>query len=389
MEPHSHSVELSDIFRQFSGEFHTQYTLCSDQRKAYLAIMNCRTPAMGIHLATCNSCGYQQICYNSCRNRHCPKCQYLKQQIWIDQLKSRLLPTRYFHAVFTVPVFLNGLFYLNQKHCYDLLFKASAQAVAKTTANPAFLGAQSGHLSILHTWGQNLDYHPHLHLLIPAGGLDPDGLEWVNAPKKFFVPVSALAGIYRGIFMKLLHQSLKSGLLKIPEKDQVLYSNSQVLKAKAYEHNWHVHINKTFKGSGQVVTYLGRYTHRVAISNNRLLALENDQVTFRWKDYRDYQWKIMKLDAICFIRRFLLHILPGGFYKIRYYGIFAAIHTQTKMAQCFALLNKVQTSPAFRGLSMAAVLQIVTGRDVCKCPKCGKGIMIPCYDPIPVISAPT
>ncbi|HYI77541.1 MAG TPA: transposase zinc-binding domain-containing protein [Chryseolinea sp.] len=202
-------LELSDIFRQFADLYQSQYNLCVDQQKAYNAIMNCRTANLGMHLSICDSCGHKTIHYNSCRNRHCPKCQYIKQLLWVDKLKSRLLPTRYFHIVFTVPEFLNGLFYINQRKCYDMLFKASSQALQKVTNNPAFLGAQSGTVSVLHTWGQSLNYHPHIHALVPAGGLDADGQEWIKTTKKFFVPVKALSKIFRAVFFELLEKALK------------------------------------------------------------------------------------------------------------------------------------------------------------------------------------
>ncbi len=265
----SNSVELSDIFRQFADQYRSKYVLCSSQQKAYNAITRCRTAALGMHLSSCDSCGHKQISYNSCRNRHCPKCQYIKQQLWVDKLKSRLLPIRYFHIVFTVPEFLNRLFYINQRSCYDMLFKASALAVQKTAANPAFLGVQSGSISVLHTWGQALNYHPQIHALVPAGGLDADGQEWINASKKFFVPIKALSKIFRGVFFELLEMALKNNELIIPEKDHSLFTTLKVLKHAGYQQLWHVHIKKTFKGAGQVVSYLGRYTHRVAISNSR------------------------------------------------------------------------------------------------------------------------
>jgi len=382
-------LELSDIFRQFADLYPSQYNLCVDQQKAYYAIMNCRTANLGMHLWMCDSCGHKTIHYNSCRNRHCPKCQYIKQLLWVDKLKSRLLPTRYFHIVFTVPEFLNGLFYINQRKCYDMLFKASSQALQKVTNNPAFLGAQSGTVSVLHTWGQSLNYHPHIHALVPAGGLDADGQEWIKTTKKFFVPVKALSKIFRAVFFELLEKALKHDQLIIPEKEYLLYEDLKMLKNKSYQQLWHVHIKKTFKGAGQVISYLGRYTHRVAISNNRLLSLDDNVVSFRWKDYRDNQIKVMKLAALCFIRRFLQHILPCGYYKIRYYGIFASAHSKTSMPQCFALLGSAPGIPQYEGLTTPEVLHLVTGRDIIKCPHCKKGNMVMQISPEQAISVIT
>ena len=369
-------LEIATIFTQYADQYRGEHKLCSSQGKAYNAIMHCRTSALGSHQSVCDNCGHKKISYNSCRNRHCPKCQYIKQMLWVDKLKNRLLPTRYFHIVFTVPEFLNGLFYINQRACYNMLFKASAYAIQKTAANPAFLGAETGNLSVLHTWGQSLNYHPHMHALVPAGGMDSDGQEWIHATKKFFVPVQAVSKIFRAKFYQLMEQALKKRLLIIPEKDSRLYDDLKSFKQRIYDKAWHVHIKKTFKGAGQVISYLGRYTHRVAISNNRLLSLCNNVVHFRWKDYRDNRLKIMKLDVLCFIRRFLQHILPCGYYKIRYYGIFAAINSKTSMVQCFALLAAAPGISQYEGLPMVEVLRLITGRDLIKCSQCKKGIMI-------------
>lgn len=371
------SLELATIFRRYEKDYLNHYTLCSSQRKAYEAIVQCRTSVLGSHQRVCDKCGCKEISYNSCRNRHCPKCQYLKQLLWVDKLKHRLLPTRYFHIVFTVPEFLNRLFYINQRICYDMLFTAAAYALRKTTSNSAFLGAESGHVSILHTWGQSLTYHPHIHALIPAGGLDPDGQEWIRTSKKFFVPVKSLSKIFRAKFFQLLEQGFKKQALIVPDKDSVLYTDSKAFKRAIYAMLWHIHIKKTFKGAGQVISYLGRYTHRVAISNNRLLSLNNNIVQFRWKDYRDNQIKIMALNALDFIRRFLQHILPCGYYKIRYFGIFSAVHAKTIMPQCFVLLGATPGVSYYEGLPMQEVLRLITGRDLTRCSHCENGTMIP------------
>jgi hypothetical protein len=372
----NNGLELADILRQFSVEYQGNHTLCISQEKAYHAIIDCRTSALGSHRSVCDHCGHNRISYNSCRNRHCPKCQYLKQLLWVDKLKSRLLPTRYFHVVFTVPDFLNKLFYINQRQCYDMLFKSAAEAIRKTAANPSFLGAQTGCVSVLHTWGQSLTYHPHVHLLVPAGGMDADGQQWISSAKTFFVPVKALSKIFRACFYRLLEKALQKKDLQLPDSDISLYDNRSALNNKVYEKFWHVHIKKTFRGAGQVISYLGRYTHRVAISNNRLLSLEDGVVKFRWKDYRDHQWKVMALKAACFIGRFLQHILPCGYYKIRYYGIFSSIHAKTIMIQCFALLRSSPGISQYEGLVMSDVLYLITGHDVTKCLRCKKGRMI-------------
>ena len=275
-----------------------------------------------------------------------------------------------------MPEFLKRLFYLNQRQCYNLLFKASAAAIEKAAANPDFLGAQSGCLSVLHTWGQSLNYHPHIHALVPAGGLDADGMQWLKAHKKFFVPVQVLSKIYRGVFVRLLIKALKEEQFTIPEKDKAFFKDTKTVKEKCYARLWHLHIKKTFRGGNQVVSYLGRYTHRVAISNSRILSVDQQKVSFKWKDYRDGRWKVMSLDCVCFIRRFMQHILPAGYYKIRYFGLLASANSKTKMAQCFALLSAAPGASLYLGLPVYDVLRMITGKDLASCPCCGKGRMI-------------
>ena len=369
-------VELSTIL-DYQKEFILEgKTLCADQKKAYRDILHCRTSAMGSHSLSCDSCSSVKVCYNSCRNRHCPKCQYIKQQLWVEKLRCRLLPIRYFHVVFTIPEFLRPLFYINQRFCYNILFECSAKAIKKTALNPSFLGVESGCLSVLHTWGQSLNYHPHIHMLVPAGGLDSEGMEWIHANKKFFVPIKALSAIFRGVFMERLMEGLASKQLKIPEKQKGLFEDTKSLKNRAYEKQWNVYIKKTFKGANQVVSYLGRYTHRVAISNSRILATDGQTVRFRWKDYRDGKSKVMILECSEFVRRFMQHILPSGFYKIRYYGILASTNSATKMDECFRLLKKTRLIPFYQGLGTYEVLREIFGDEMFKCPCCKSGKMI-------------
>jgi hypothetical protein len=294
----------------------------------------------------------------------------------VEKLKSRLLPVRYFHIVFTVPEFLKPLFYLNQRECYRMLFASSALAVKKAASNPAFLGVESGCLSVLHTWGQSLNYHPHIHMLVPAGGPDPDHIEWVDANKKFFVPVKALTGIFRGVFMEKLRKALTEKVLRLPENQKKLFADGKLLNKAVYEKIWHIHIKKTFRGAGQVLSYLGRYTHRVAISNSRILSTDGKTVKFRWKDYRDGRQKMMEVDCHEFIRRFMQHILPNGFYKIRYYGILAAANSKTVMDDCFRLLQKRRLLSPYEGLSTFEILEEILGEGYFVCGGCKKGKMV-------------
>ena len=367
-----HPTDLALILTKYGGQFMHNHKLCPDQMKAFKAICQCRTSAMGGHLDSCNQCGYKRICYNSCRNRNCNKCQYTKQLVWVDKLKSTLPVCRYFHMVFTIPSVLHKLFYLNQAECYNLLFKAASQTMQKVARNPKFLGAQTGAVAVLHTWGQALTYHPHIHMIVPAGGLSHDGVEWVHAGKKFFLPVKVLSKIFRGVLWGLLEKQVSLGNISLPDGVE-LY----VLKKELYYKNWNVYVKKPLAGPGSVVRYLGRYTHRVAISNNRIVRVAEGKVTFSWKDYRKgIKNQLLTLDAQEFIGRFMRHILPCGFYKIRYYGLLAAANGNKKL-QCAALLNQPVYVPLLQGLSAKQVLHLVTGNDPGTCPKCKKGKMLP------------
>ena len=371
-------IELSDIFEQYGQEYRQKHNLCQEQVKAMEAIENCRTSKLGGHKLKCNECGHEQISYNSCRNRHCPKCQMLKQLMWVDKLKAQLLPVRYFHIVFTLPEELRLLVYINQKILYDALFIASSYALKKVALNPAFLGAETGSVAVLHTWGQSLTYHPHLHMLVPAGGLDPDGWEWKHSSRKFFVPVKALSKVFRGKFLEILRLKYEKKELTLPQNTEVIqYNDFESLKKILYMQNWNVYIKKTFGGPGQVISYLGRYTHRVAISNSRLISIENNKVRFSWKDYKNHnKWKEMELSAEEFIRRFMQHILPCGFYKIRYFGLFASVNRKIKIARCFQLLGTSPDIPSYEGLPCQIILEMLTGKDIFLCPACKKGRLL-------------
>mgnify|MGYP003148505530 FL=1 len=372
-------TELADVFRACGREFASDLHLSACQQKAFSSVLACRTAAMGSHTLLCDRCDHHKICYNSCRNRHCPKCQYARQLIWVEKLKARILPVRYFHLVFTIPESLRPLFYLNQKICYDLLFASSALAVKKAALNPDFLGVETGSFSVLHTWGQALTYHPHLHMLVPAGGLDPDRMQWIHAHHKFFVPVKALASIYRGVFISGLTKLLIQNSLRIPDSQTDSYTHPDQLKKVLYAKNWHVYIKKTFRGANQVISYLGRYTHRVAISNSRILSCNDDCVSFRWKDYRDNKQKIMTLPVREFASRFLRHILPDNFYKIRYYGIMAYCGGTSKMELCLELLGKPLIRSPLEGLATYQILEKILGSQAFSCPCCQNGRMV--HDP--------
>jgi len=328
---------------------------------------------MGGHTLKCDNCGYVLHAYNSCRNRHCPKCQYLKQVIWVDKLKARLLPVKYFHIVFTIPSAMHKLFYANQGICYDLLMRSASQAILKAGENPRFLGAKTGCVAILHTWGQTLTYHPHVHLLVPAGGFDNDLIEWIQSKKEFFAPVKVLSSLFRGIFAQNIYRYVK---------DLILAGNSEpidigFLRTLIYKTNWNVFARPALNNAEKVIEYLGRYTHRVAISNARLLKIEQDKVHFVWKDYRQNgKTKIMKIKAVEFINRFMRHVLPCGFYKIRYYGIFANKLCNDLLDTYLALNDKEIDLSSLEGKSWQEIVQDTFGYDPFHCKKCKTGIMI-------------
>jgi hypothetical protein len=361
------------LFLRHEKTFRENNNLSAVQFKAMQAIEKCSTERSGYHSFICDSCGHTQIAYNSRRNRHCPHCQWLKQEIWIDKVKSQLLPVKYVHIVFTLPDFLNEFVLINHKLIYDMLFEASWHALHKCAGS--YLGVQTGALSVLHTWGQNLSLHPHIHMLVPAGGLDTDGMQWITSPKKFFLPVRALSKIFRARVMFLLLEALFNRQLKIPEswKDRNTVADLKIL---AKEKDWVVHLEKTRLSPVKVIEYLGRYIQRVAISNQRIESLEDSKVCFSYKDYADKgKRKQMKLEPQEFIRRFMLHILPERFCKVRYYGILSIKNRTDKLLLCFALIDKVQLPPRLAGLNTIQILLLMTGNDYSLCPCCKTGHM--------------
>jgi len=347
--------EVQDIFTAFGEEYRSRHKLSIVQHKAMNAIMNCRTERLGGHLDVCTDCGYTRPSYNSCRNRHCPKCQTLAKEKWIDNQKYDLLNVGYFHVVFTVPDILNALIRFNQKTMYNLLFRSVAETLQELSSDKKYLGATIGFTSVLHTWGQNLCFHPHIHCIVPSGGLTRD-MKWKNSRQKFFLPVKVLSRKFRGKFLALLKE------LK-PDTDERLFD-------EAYCKEWVVYCKPPFKTAACVVEYLGRYTHCVAISNNRILKVENGSVSFRWRDYKDRsKLKVLTVSAEEFIRRFLLHILPERFMKIRHYGILGNRNKTKKLTLCKRLTNTV-----LRVKEKTSALDLIRkflGRDICKCPACG------------------
>jgi len=372
MENRRQNIELADIFNQYADEYRQLHILCTEQEKAYNAISHCRTSALGGHIEHCDHCSHTRYAYNSCRNRHCPKCQFVKKTQWVDKLAGTLPPVKHFHIVFTIPQTLNSLFYLNQANAYNLLFKAAGKALMQLMGNPQFLGAQAGAVAILHTWGQNLTYHPHIHAIVPAGGLSDDHQEWIPAGKKYLVPVKILSRIFRGILFRLLQEAFLKNKIMIPLE----INNFDQVKSLCYKKDWVVYCEKPFSNTDSLIHYLGNYTHRVAISNQRIISNENGKVEFSVKDYKAAGIrKILRLDAHEFIRRYMQHILPSGFYKIRYWGFMAICNMKSKLKQCYDLIPKVTYFPVLQGLSALEVWREITGQDPLRCPKCKTGKM--------------
>ena len=361
-------IELQDIIRQYGGAYRETHNLTVAQDKALDAILRCRTSALGAHTDECDECGFIQISYNSCRNRHCPKCQTLAKEEWIDQQKQYLINRPYFHVVFTVPADLRPLFLQNQKKLYGLLFKAASETMLELCAVKKYLGARPGVTAILHTWGQNLSYHPHLHCIVTGGGLT-DLEKWQNSRKKFFLPVKVLSRKFRGkllYFLKRENLQFHGSLA-----DLVDTANFGALIDNLYRKEWVVYCKPPFGNAQKVIDYLGRYTHRVAISNSRLISMDDGFVTFRWRDYADgNKQKIMKIAAEEFIRRFLTHVLPKGFRKIRHFGILAARGKEIRMKLCRRL---TRTHLAVVKESTSERLARIFGEDFNLCPCCNSG----------------
>lgn len=371
-------VEVQDIFLKYGPEYRENHKLTLFQHKAMSAIQKCRTSQLGGHMDVCESCGNTQISYNSCRNRHCPKCQTLAKERWIDNQKSNLLNIGYFHVVFSIPDILNLMVYQNQKELYTLLFKAVAETLAELASDKKYLGAKLGFTSVLHTWGQNLMHHPHIHCIVPGGGLSSIG-KWVNSRKKFFIPVKVLSRKFRGKFLYYLKQSYCQNKIEFHGSQKFLSNvkDFENLLSTLYSKEWIVYCKPPFKNAACVVEYLGRYTHRVAISNNRIISIENGNVAFRWRDYKDgSKLKLMTVSANEFIRRFLIHILPNGFMKIRHYGFLGNRNKNTKLKICKQLTN---TSTLLKEkASTLDLIQKITGRDLSKCPYCGSDKLSKC-----------
>ena len=360
-------MEVADILRAQGSRFLDKYqsSFGYQKLKAFRAIQNCRTAALGGHLDACSGCGQQAISYNSCRNRNCPKCQAQARQRWLAAREREVLPTSYFHIVFSVPHELNVFALENPRAFYDLLFTVSAASALEMAANPKRLGAEIGMISVLHTWGQNLLLHPHIHCLIPAGGLSPDHRHWVGSRHRFFLPVKALGRVFRGKFVAGLKRLYRRKKLGCTGPAAVFSEPKQFAKllGRLRRQDWVVYAKPAFGGASQVLRYLGRYTHRIAISNHRLLAFDGERVTFRWRDYaHGNKSRVMTLQAIEFLRRFFLHVLPKGFVRIRHFGFLANRFRTDRLALCRQLLASLVSEPPLAPSESTSAWH---------CPRCG------------------
>ncbi|HKF12005.1 MAG TPA: IS91 family transposase [Xanthobacteraceae bacterium] len=367
------TLEVADIFRDHGPAWRQSNVghVSLGQLKVMSAIESCRTAALGGHVARCQNCAYTTIAYNSCRNRHCPKCQGAAARAWLAEREAELLPVPYYHVVFTLPAQIADIAYQNKAVIYDLLFKASAETLITIAADPRHLGARIGVTSVLHTWGSALTHHPHVHMIVPGGGISLDGQRWVSCRPGFFLPVRVLSRLFRRLFLQRLtavHQQLQFF------GQHAVLANAQAFAtylAPLHKSKWVVYSKCPFGGPEAVLTYLSRYTHRVAISNSRLIAFDQQGVTFRWKDYRVEgrdRYKRMTLATDEFIRRFLIHVLPSGFHRIRHYGLLARAACADNIARARELLavQKRQAEPA----------DATDDNDPHPCPHCGGRMII-------------
>ena len=378
------ALELADIFRRHGAAYRQAHSMPVHHHKLMRAIERCRTAALGGHVDQCSQCQHTRVSYNSCRNRHCPKCQGKQRSQWLQQRKSELLPIEYFHVVFTMPAEAAAIAYQNKAVMYGLLFRAASETLLTIARDPKHLGAEIGFFGILHTWGQNLHHHPHVHCVVSGGGLAPDYDRFIACRPGFFLPVRVLSRLFRRLFLEAMRRAFDQGKLQFfSELEPLREAPAFARYLKPLETcEWVVYAKPPFAGPEAVLAYLARYTHRVAISNQRLQSMENDQITFHWKDYKHHnRVRNLTLDASEFIRLFLLHALPPGFQRIRHYGFLANAHRREKLDLCRTLL-----APNLTGLLPLVGVSCCATRIAAepaledssrRCPVCRAGVMVP------------
>lgn len=370
--------EVADIFRAYGVTYRGKYKLPRRMMKVMSAVESCRTAKLGGHIDECDECGHIKMSYNSCRNRHCPKCQSLVKERWLMDRKNDLLPVEYFHVVFTIPDALNPLTLRNQKELYTILFKSVSETLLELGKDLKYLGADIGFIGVLHTWGQNLMDHPHIHCIVPGGGLSLDSNRWISSREGFFIPVKVLSRLFQGKFLSYLKHAYNEDKLKFygSIKELDLERNFSFFLDSLYKREWVVYSKSSFKNPEHVVEYLGRYTHRVAITNNRITDIRNGNVTFKYKDYKEQnKSKHMTIDAYEFIRRFMMHVLPDKFVKIRHYGILSNRNRKTKLRRCKELLG-VPLKQLKEKKGWQELLLELTGKDPRQCPCCKTGRLV-------------
>jgi hypothetical protein len=381
------AVEVADIFRRRGPAWRGSHAghVSLGQLKVMSAIERCRTAALGGHVECCEACAHLRISYNSCRNRHCPKCQAAAAKQWLTDRRAELLPVPYFHVVFTLPGAVADIAYQNKSVVYDLLLKVAAETLITIAADPKHLGAQIGLTAVLHTWGSALTHHPHAHIIVPGGGFSPNGQHWIACRPGFFLSVRVLSRLFRRLFLERLTAAYQAGRLEF-SADQAALTEPAVFQARLAalrKLEWVVYAKRPFGGPDAVLAYLSRYTHRIAIANSRLVAFDGERVTFKWKDYRakgDARYKLMTLDANEFIRRFLIHVLPDGFHRIRHYGLFANANRAANIALARQLLGALDPAPSTDHSDGAEDRQDDEERSIC--PHCGgRMIIIETFEP--------
>ena len=357
-------LEVADVFRRHGGDYARKFghAMPPSHRRALEDIVQCRTEALGGQVFRCDHCGREQYAYHSCRNRSCPKCHTKDTEDWLEERRGELLPVPYFHLVFTLPAELRAPARRHQKTVYALLMRAAARALIKLVRDPRHVGGLTGVLCVLHTWTRALAYHPHVHCLVPAGGVSPTGDAWLAACEYYLVPVKALSRLFRGMVRDLMARELPD--LQVP--------------ASVWRADWVVYCEPALQGTDKVLGYLGRYVHRIAITNSRILAIEDGQVTFRYKDSRQRRWKTMTLRAEEFIRRFLQHVLPAGFHKVRYYGLWSPTHRERldQVRLQLGLDQPPRRDPPLETASQPAEASATPTPPVAKCPHCGIGALV-------------
>ena len=374
------SPTMQDVLQRFYPGYLDSYVPNAQQEKVVRHILNCKTGAYGVNISRCSSCGHIQFHNNSCRDRSCPMCQALSNELWIDAQNEHVLDIDYYHIVFTCPSELNPLIYCNQKELYSLFFHTVAETVMELSENPSHLGGTPGFISVMHTWSSDLSYHPHIHVLCTGGGLDADR-NWHQKREGYFLPGKAITKVFRGKFLSGLKDLRKNGKLCYAgeaEKYRNHYEYRELIDL-CYQKNWVTDIRESFAGAESVMHYLGRYTHRIAISNGRILRMDEKSVTFRVKDYRNGgEWRELTLDGVEFVRRFLMHVPPRRFVRIRHYGLLSNQKKRRLIPLCRNLLGCREFMRRFRKADKVRAIRILYKIDVTKCPKCGDTM---CYEP--------